>query len=268
MEGLPNDALLLVLNKLAVQDPPSLLRVICAVKPLYGLAKANPNIWKKAFYGPDLWEDTMTSDERLLFEQQSAELEARLGAMDILNVLQPAAGFKELVEARWVKQNSRPSAMDFMLQDTLRQLSSETDTASFLFAIRLRGSLLAWGYEAPVGGSYLGNAVGAAFWRGVFHRAYASPKAAGMEELIFSAPLINTFQEPWIFFTHVPQTSAKFALTIPEEQGVPDGTKGSSGKNKRERLGFEKDIPCELEMCFREALDNTLALMQHIKLGS
>lgn len=99
MEGLPNDALLLVLNKLAVQDPPSLLRAICAVKSLYGLAKANPSILKNAFYGPALWKDTMTFDESLFFEKQSAELEARLNALEFLD-LQPAAGYKELVEAR------------------------------------------------------------------------------------------------------------------------------------------------------------------------
>lgn len=171
-----------------------------------------------------------------------------------------------------MKKTNRPSTEELdhpRFQEPLRPLTSDSNTANFLFVVRLRGSLLAWGLGAPVEGSHLRNALGwrplvetsklhplypvdqinkairavwesgspdllslevygnltgsvegnarpsrlgAAFWRGGFHRAFACSEETGTEQLIFKALLANTFQQPWVFFTDIPERSAKICI--------------------------------------------------------
>lgn len=52
MEGLPGDALLMILLKLAAQDPLSLLRATFACKWILEKTEKNVAIWKEAFFAP------------------------------------------------------------------------------------------------------------------------------------------------------------------------------------------------------------------------
>ncbi|GAQ84614.1 hypothetical protein KFL_001970145 [Klebsormidium nitens] len=51
MENLPNDVLLIVVRKLAAQDPVSLLRATCSCKHLLRVTEGNRVVWKEAFLG-------------------------------------------------------------------------------------------------------------------------------------------------------------------------------------------------------------------------
>lgn len=51
MESLPSDVLLVILRKIAAQDPVSLLRATCTSKLLHRAIEDNPFIWKEAFLG-------------------------------------------------------------------------------------------------------------------------------------------------------------------------------------------------------------------------
>ncbi|GAQ84611.1 hypothetical protein KFL_001970120 [Klebsormidium nitens] len=47
--GLPSDAVLAILKKLAVQDPLSLLRATFACKCILEMAEKNPAVWREEF---------------------------------------------------------------------------------------------------------------------------------------------------------------------------------------------------------------------------
>ncbi|GAQ89680.1 hypothetical protein KFL_005500030 [Klebsormidium nitens] len=83
MESLPGDVFFVVLHKLAVQDPRSLLRVTCACKTFHREAEHNRAIWKDAFFGRDSRCGEHCKDE---------SVEAEVLAL---------GGYKQLVKARW-----------------------------------------------------------------------------------------------------------------------------------------------------------------------
>lgn len=140
MQELPEDLLSLVLNKLAVQDPLSLLRLSCVSRYLYNRVADNTSLWRKAFHGPELHSDIVGYD-RLFYNQKTAELEADLASQSFLFLLDPqhlAAGYKELVAARW----QRPAPSEHSLS---KEIQTADDFVRFLFVVRKRGTLLLWG---------------------------------------------------------------------------------------------------------------------------
>lgn len=48
-DSLPSDVVLVILRKLAAQDPLALFRVTCASAPFYRAAAANPEVWEEAY---------------------------------------------------------------------------------------------------------------------------------------------------------------------------------------------------------------------------
>lgn len=85
MEHLPADVILVILHKLAWQDPPSLLRATCATAPFHRTAAQHPNFWKEAFFGP------ATGNGALLKEfcpEEIAKLDAKVEEL---------CGYKRLV---------------------------------------------------------------------------------------------------------------------------------------------------------------------------
>lgn len=89
MERLPSDVFSVVLHKLAVQDPRSLLRATCACKTLHREADVNNRgIWKDALFG---------KDSRFGEHCKSEEIEAKI--LDL-------GGYKQLVKARCISPGS------------------------------------------------------------------------------------------------------------------------------------------------------------------
>lgn len=86
MEGLPGDAVLAILLKLAVQDPLSLLRATFACKWIFELTKTHPAMWREAFLAP-YWEGMGA-----VRSEDLAELDARISAS--------LGGYKKLALAR------------------------------------------------------------------------------------------------------------------------------------------------------------------------
>lgn len=81
MEGLPDDVILIILRKLALQDPSSLLQATKACKSFSQTAEENVGLWKEAFSNIVLGDHS--KDERI---------EAHLISV---------GGYKRLIEARW-----------------------------------------------------------------------------------------------------------------------------------------------------------------------
>lgn len=92
LETLPTEVLLVILNKLAAQDLPSLLRAACVSKALFQVTGANSDIWKDIFHGPGVDESG-----NQVFREQSAKLDAEVRAL---------GGYKQLVAAQHASQNA------------------------------------------------------------------------------------------------------------------------------------------------------------------
>lgn len=150
MQDLPDAAVLLVLTKLAIQDPLSLLLARHTCQTFRRVAADNPSIWKAAFYGAALWKD-LPHEEAMLRKKQSAELEAFLEESDLLDNPQ-STGYKKLVEARVTKRTCSQEKLQ-TFREVLNTL--QADVASFLFVLRLRGSVLLWGSRGPLSGQEL-----------------------------------------------------------------------------------------------------------------
>lgn len=150
MERLPDDVLLLVLNKLATQHLPSLLVTTSADKLLASLVAVNPSVWEEAFFGPRLCQD----GKAFFYGKQRAQLDARLKALGFLDHLQ---SYKELVQGRWKRETY------LMEDDCLRQQAvivppwqtEEDDVGTFLILVRLKGSILFWAFEQAGAGESL-----------------------------------------------------------------------------------------------------------------
>lgn len=51
MDRLPSDVILLIVHRLAVQDPLSLVPATCALAPFHRVLEEIPSMWREAFYG-------------------------------------------------------------------------------------------------------------------------------------------------------------------------------------------------------------------------
>lgn len=134
MEALPGDVVLLLLHKLAVQDPLSLVRATYALASFYRVAEATPSIWKQAFYG-------VAGDKG---PEDISRLEAEI---DVLG------GYKTLVTGRprVCSNDSRMNAQGEMkercsyLEAPGRRFESNMFPGRILVLVRLDGRLLLWG---------------------------------------------------------------------------------------------------------------------------
>lgn len=122
MEHLPNEVLVLILDKLAWQDTPSSLRATWACKTLYIAGKEASHIWKRAFLTPltTAFENVpkLPSEELCKLEEDfDAEVEA-LGGFKLL--LAAALGHAIRVK----KALSKPKAASDhpLIQGTTRSL--------------------------------------------------------------------------------------------------------------------------------------------------
>lgn len=156
MERIPGDVILMILRKLAVQDPLSLLKATCVCRLLYHQAEKNSYLWKEAFLGG------------------KARLEEHAGEDDRMEAeIMALGGYKHLVIARWVKPAGEPSLLykqtwettSARLSEVLKGAtwlsSSSADNCRYLVVIRdeLEGGLLLWGLSTgkPLADSTLGD---------------------------------------------------------------------------------------------------------------
>lgn len=85
MESLSSDLVLIILRKLALQDPSSHLQVTSACSYLNQTAEKNPDVWKEAFFG--------RADIGLCEHSKDERIETHINS---------SGGYKPLrVEARW-----------------------------------------------------------------------------------------------------------------------------------------------------------------------
>lgn len=145
MQDLPDAAILLVLTKLAVQDPLSLMLASRTCEAFRRVAADNPSVWKKAFYGAALWPSLSYSESKFN-EKQSADLETVLDYMDLLDDLR-STGYKKLVEARAIRKACSLEKRQTPFREVLDTLRA--DVTSVLFVLRLEGSILLWGSHGP-----------------------------------------------------------------------------------------------------------------------
>lgn len=88
---LPGDLILIVLRKLALQDPLSFVRATCACKTFQKEAEDDSNSWFKALFKPeDIGEGVSKLDRR--FQERNPGFEA---------AIEQLGGYKQLVKARW-----------------------------------------------------------------------------------------------------------------------------------------------------------------------
>lgn len=123
--------LLIILRKLALQDPASLLEAPCACKFFHSVFENNPEIWKIAFFGSVISQATEKSDQ----EEMTSEIDS-------------IGGYKQLVRARWSKSPRR-----FILEQNKREVLSETkqslgqsdEVYKYLIILKEEGILILWG---------------------------------------------------------------------------------------------------------------------------
>lgn len=132
MESLPNDVVLVVLHKLAIQDPRSLLRATCACKMFHREAENNRVIWKDAFFGRDSSSGDHCKDE---------SIEAEILAV---------GGYEQLVKAWWAlpgrSSTEQKQGAGSVAGSAVRDSSAgEYKLNKLLFVLREKGRLLLWG---------------------------------------------------------------------------------------------------------------------------
>ncbi|GAQ91656.1 hypothetical protein KFL_008270010 [Klebsormidium nitens] len=134
MESLPNDVVSVVLHKLAVQDPRSLLRATFACEAFHREAESNRGIWKDAFFGGD----SNSAGDYCKDEKVEAEILA-LG------------GYEQMVKARWAvpgclfpeqKQGDASVIGVGRLEDSS---AGEYKLSKHLVVLREKGRPLLWG---------------------------------------------------------------------------------------------------------------------------
>lgn len=145
MESLPGDLLLVVIRKLAAQDPLSLLKATYALASVYRAAAEKPDIRVEAIYGPPFAHASSDSQMQDCVEERE-ELEAEIDKL---------GGFKRFVFAQFVSERFRRSGAEDTSLRT-REVSPEVyDMQSnpfyctnFLTLIRLHGTLLFWSTDS------------------------------------------------------------------------------------------------------------------------
>lgn len=157
MEGLPSDAILTILLKLAAHDPLSLLRATLACKWILELTEKDPAVWREAFLKPYQRD---TGDVR---SEGIADLDAQIPLQ---------GGYKKLALAKWQAtklegfRTNREQTRSLLEQIMQRFLlngkrilrysgalkptrSVKVYGARYLYLIRLRGRLLCAAENAP-----------------------------------------------------------------------------------------------------------------------
>lgn len=129
MERLPDDILLLILQKVASQAPPvSLHRMSCVCRALHRVVSQNPALWEHAFYWPGQRPNTPVAGAL------KDVVEGQLG------------GFKGFVTARLrllTKRNMQPSLQEIPTEPTCPTSCSEV---VLLFIVRsAAGKVTMWG---------------------------------------------------------------------------------------------------------------------------
>lgn len=142
MEDLPADLALIILSKLAAQDPLSMLRAMCASNLLFWVAEDNPVFWLKAFFALVPSQDMPELDGRC--KEPSAKFEAEMFSL----------GFcRQLVVARLAKLEGSGCEQiralgDRMVAHERKQLRRVSDrpakVSQFVHLIRAQGKLLLW----------------------------------------------------------------------------------------------------------------------------
>ncbi|GAQ84613.1 hypothetical protein KFL_001970140 [Klebsormidium nitens] len=142
MEDLPSDLLLIVLRKLAAQDPISLLRATCACKLILRVTEENPIVWKEAFLGS------------APTEQNTGGLDAYVTCAELDERVDRLGGYKQLALIKAGRQGLSNSKVGSALQESISSkldADFESNLFRFLAVFRQRGHLLwAAGYtEKP-----------------------------------------------------------------------------------------------------------------------
>lgn len=94
MDTLPSDVLLVIVHKLATQDPLALLTATCACKAFFCVIKDNPGVWKDLFHGSKVGQRTETNG-RTEEGKQSSGLDAEIESL---------GGYKLLVAAQYARK--------------------------------------------------------------------------------------------------------------------------------------------------------------------
>ncbi|GAQ82439.1 hypothetical protein KFL_001110150 [Klebsormidium nitens] len=112
METLPSDVLLVIVHKLAAQDPLALLTSACAIKAFLRVTEDTPGVWKEVFYGSRLGQERAQNDKLL---DGNPELNAEVESL---------GGFKVLVAARYAEKLATASTRVEQSQAKRRCLGS------------------------------------------------------------------------------------------------------------------------------------------------
>lgn len=75
MDDLPEDVLIGILRRLAVQDPLSFVGAVASCKAFEAAAERNPVLWKEAFYGLGKEQRIWAIQNRLTEEGETLEAE-------------------------------------------------------------------------------------------------------------------------------------------------------------------------------------------------
>ncbi|GAQ92358.1 hypothetical protein KFL_009920020 [Klebsormidium nitens] len=144
METLPSDVVSVVLHKLAVQDPRSLVRATCACKTFHREVEQNRGVWKDAFFGRDSSFGDHCKDENI---------EAEILAL---------GGYEQLVKVRWdvpgkflSRQKQGPRSVTGNGGSVRDSSDREFHLNKILVVLREEGRLLLWGLFKKERSSFL-----------------------------------------------------------------------------------------------------------------
>lgn len=222
MEALPRDLLLVIVGKLAAQDPHSLLRAVCACKALHRVAEDTATIWREIFHGSltdkdgrsklETWSGTWC--EELDHEVEALGGYKQLVATQYRGCSNASGSFEQTTEA-----GTRP--LDCARCQT-SALNSETwervaKTRRFLIIVRLRGRPFLW---AVVDNSSSGVNTAAVIC---------------MQTRARSCKLWGSYQETYFYLSSVRlrpilHTNGHFLEALREERLCRRGDAGSSAK--------------------------------------
>lgn len=147
MEDLPSELLLIIVQKLVVQAPSSLLRAACACKRFHAEGGKNPGMWREAFLGTvtePYGEGWLTSEGKYSCKELGSEKEVEDEIMEL------TGGFKHLVVARCraPEQTHNPqvnSLPEFLGLSVISLISVE----KYLILLRhSTGRILVWGIDS------------------------------------------------------------------------------------------------------------------------
>lgn len=164
----PSEILLIVLNKLALQDPLSFLDVIRTCKAFHIAAAHDLSLWKTAFYAPSAaGEGVIQFPYGNACRDEIASLEAEVARL---------GGYKRLLVARWrncltsESSSSKPRASEQSplftpgLSSALFSPTKVTENA--LILVRFHGNPVAFGVHSPFNNKRRFKVLGRSFWQG------------------------------------------------------------------------------------------------------